>query len=65
MPSITGILFSWGRDGQWYQSHELRLSLQVFRRSCHRNKTYRVLSEKEGEEEVELWHQRFLDLSRG
>ncbi|XP_065531811.1 acrosin-binding protein [Lathamus discolor] len=40
-------------------------NLRVFRLGCRRNKTYRVLSEKEGEEEVELWHQRFLDLSRG
>ncbi|XP_062473133.1 acrosin-binding protein isoform X2 [Pezoporus occidentalis] len=52
-----------------FKSHQcLQQSLKnqrVFRRSCHRNKTYRVLSEKEGEEEVELWRQRFLDLSRG
>ncbi|XP_005146745.2 acrosin-binding protein [Melopsittacus undulatus] len=52
-----------------FKSHQcLQQSLKnqrVFRRSCRRNKTYRVLSEKEGEEEVELWHQRFLDLSRG
>ncbi|XP_061221613.1 acrosin-binding protein [Neopsephotus bourkii] len=38
---------------------------RVFHRSCDRNKTYRVLSEKEGEEEVEQWHQRFLNLSKG
>ncbi|XP_010022073.1 PREDICTED: LOW QUALITY PROTEIN: acrosin-binding protein [Nestor notabilis] len=52
-----------------FKSHQcLQQSLKnqrVFRRSCRRNKTYRVLSEKEGEEEVQLWHQRFLDLSRG
>lgn len=57
--------FPWGRDGQRYQSYELRLSLQVSRYGCHRNETYRVLSEKEGEEEVQLWHQRFLSLTRG
>lgn len=44
---------------------EFRLPLQVSRRSCRRNKTYRVLSEKEGEEEVQLWHQRFLSLASG
>ncbi|XP_010286483.1 PREDICTED: acrosin-binding protein [Phaethon lepturus] len=38
---------------------------RVSRRGCHRNKTYRVLSEKEGEEEVRLWHQRFLSLTKG
>ncbi|NWS41559.1 ACRBP protein, partial [Probosciger aterrimus] len=52
-----------------FKSHQcLQQSLKnqrVFRRSCRRNKTYRMLSEKEGEEEVQLWHQRFLDLSRG
>ncbi|KAM4683537.1 acrosin-binding protein [Amazona ochrocephala] len=49
-----------------YQCLQQNLKNQrVFRRSCARNETYRVLSEKKGEEEVELWHQRFLDLSRG
>ncbi|KFZ67262.1 Acrosin-binding protein, partial [Podiceps cristatus] len=38
---------------------------RVSRRGCHRNETYRVLSEKEGEEEVQLWHQRFLSLTKG
>ncbi|NWU46364.1 ACRBP protein, partial [Dromas ardeola] len=38
---------------------------KVSRCGCHRNKTYQVLSEKEGEEEVQLWHQRFLSLTRG
>ncbi|NWX75814.1 ACRBP protein, partial [Alca torda] len=38
---------------------------KVSRYGCHRNETYRVLSEKEGEEEVQLWHQRFLSLTRG
>ncbi|NXU54260.1 ACRBP protein, partial [Turnix velox] len=33
--------------------------------SCHRNKMYQVLTEKEGEEEVQLWHQRFLSLTGG
>lgn len=45
--------------------YELRLSLQVSRLSCHKNKTYRVLSEKEGEEEVRLWRQRYLSLTKG
>ncbi|NXG85820.1 ACRBP protein, partial [Stercorarius parasiticus] len=38
---------------------------KVSRYGCHRNETYRVLSEKEGEEEVQLWQQRFLSLTRG
>ncbi|XP_028941182.1 acrosin-binding protein, partial [Antrostomus carolinensis] len=38
---------------------------KVSRHGCCRNKTYQVLSEKEGEEEVQLWHQRFLDLTKG
>ncbi|NXN38925.1 ACRBP protein, partial [Rhinoptilus africanus] len=38
---------------------------KVSRCGCHRNETYRVLSEKEGEEEVQLWHQRFLSLTGG
>ncbi|NXK07875.1 ACRBP protein, partial [Herpetotheres cachinnans] len=52
-----------------FKSHQcLRQSLynqRVSRRGCHRNETYRVLSEKEGEEEVRLWHQRFLSLTKG
>ncbi|KAM6144585.1 acrosin-binding protein [Phoenicopterus ruber ruber] len=52
-----------------FKSHQcLQQSLynqRVSRRSCHRNETYRVLSEKEGEEEVRLWHQRFLSLTKG
>ncbi|NXE81657.1 ACRBP protein, partial [Cochlearius cochlearius] len=52
-----------------FKSHQcLQKSLynqKVSHRSCHRNKTYRVLSEKEGEEEVQLWHQRFLSLTKG
>ncbi|XP_009327246.1 PREDICTED: acrosin-binding protein [Pygoscelis adeliae] len=52
-----------------FKSHQcLQQSLynqKVSRRSCHRNRTYRVLSEKEGEEEVRLWHQRFLSLTKG
>ncbi|KAM9627828.1 acrosin-binding protein [Morphnus guianensis] len=37
----------------------------VSRRGCRRNETYRVLSEKEGEEEMRLWRQRFLSLTKG
>ncbi|NXW41377.1 ACRBP protein, partial [Nyctiprogne leucopyga] len=52
-----------------FKSHQcLQHSLynqKVSRHGCCRNKTYRVLSEKEGEEEVQLWHQRFLDLTKG
>ncbi|NWX04965.1 ACRBP protein, partial [Caloenas nicobarica] len=52
-----------------FKSHQcLQLSLynqRVSRRSCHKNKTYRVLNEKEGEEEVRLWHQRYLSLTKG
>uniref|UniRef100_A0A8V5FRY2 Acrosin-binding protein n=1 Tax=Melopsittacus undulatus TaxID=13146 RepID=A0A8V5FRY2_MELUD len=49
-----------------FKSHQcLQQSLKNQRVRSSLNKTYRVLSEKEGEEEVELWHQRFLDLSRG
>ncbi|XP_068257865.1 acrosin-binding protein-like [Nyctibius grandis] len=36
---------------------------KVSRRGCRRNETYQVLSEKEGEEEVRLWQQRFLSLT--
>lgn len=53
-----------GRDGQWYHSCELRLSLQVIRVECQHNKTYRVLSVKEGNKEVQLWQERFQSLSR-
>nr|XP_009485302.1 PREDICTED: acrosin-binding protein-like [Pelecanus crispus] len=52
-----------------FKSHQcLQQSLynqKVSRRGCHRNETYRVLSEKEGEEEVQLWHQKFLSLTKG
>ncbi|XP_009637413.1 acrosin-binding protein [Egretta garzetta] len=52
-----------------FKSHQcLQKSLynrKVSHRGCHRNKTYRVLSEKEGEEEVRLWHERFLSLTKG
>nr|XP_021148352.1 acrosin-binding protein isoform X3 [Columba livia] len=52
-----------------FKSHQcLQLSLynqRVSRLSCHKNKTYRVLSEKEGEEEVRLWRQRYLSLTKG
>lgn len=65
MLSVMEVPFPLGKDGQWYQSYELRLSSQVSRHDCHKNETYRVLSEKEGEEEVLLWHQRFLSLTTG
>ncbi|XP_052650745.1 acrosin-binding protein [Harpia harpyja] len=52
-----------------FKSHQcLQQSLynqRMSRRGCHRNETYRVLSEKEGEEEVRLWRQRFLNLTKG
>ncbi|XP_075026005.1 acrosin-binding protein [Calonectris borealis] len=52
-----------------FKSHQcLQQSLynqKVSRRGCHRNETYRVLSEKEGGEEVQLWHQMFLSLTKG
>ncbi|NXW94920.1 ACRBP protein, partial [Alopecoenas beccarii] len=52
-----------------FKSHQcLQLSLynqRVSRRSCHKNKTYQVLSEKEGEEEVRLWCRRYLSLTKG
>ncbi|NXJ65616.1 ACRBP protein, partial [Rostratula benghalensis] len=52
-----------------FKSHQcLQRSLynqKVSHTICHRNETYRVLSEKEGEEEVQLWHERFLSLTRG
>ncbi|NWX17055.1 ACRBP protein, partial [Aegotheles bennettii] len=38
---------------------------KVSRHGCHRNETYRVLSKKEGQEEVWLWQQRFLSLTKG
>lgn len=64
MQSIMGILLPWGKDGQRYQSSKLCLSLQVSRLGCHRNETYQVLSEKEGEEKVQQWQQRFRSLSK-
>ncbi|XP_009864709.1 PREDICTED: acrosin-binding protein, partial [Apaloderma vittatum] len=52
-----------------FKSHQcLQQSLynqRVTRRGCYRNETYQVLSEKEGEEKVQLWHQRFLSLTKG
>ncbi|NWI24883.1 ACRBP protein, partial [Sula dactylatra] len=52
-----------------FKSHQcLQQSLynqKVSYRSCQRNETYRVLSEKEGEEEVQRWRQRFLTLTKG
>ncbi|KAM6097720.1 acrosin-binding protein [Theristicus caerulescens] len=52
-----------------FKSHQcLQQSLynqKVSHRGCRRNETYRVLSEEEGEEEVRLWHQRFLSLTKG
>ncbi|NXL30678.1 ACRBP protein, partial [Glaucidium brasilianum] len=51
-----------------FKSHQcLQQSLynqKVSRRGCHRNETYQVLSEKEGEEKVQQWQQRFLSLSK-
>ncbi|KAM6321255.1 acrosin-binding protein [Aegotheles albertisi] len=38
---------------------------KVSRHGCHRNEKYQVLSKKEGEEEVWLWQQRFLSLTKG
>ncbi|NWI91764.1 ACRBP protein, partial [Pitta sordida] len=37
---------------------------RVTRVECNSNKTYQVLSAKEGEEEVQLWHERFLRLTK-
>ncbi|XP_041320048.1 acrosin-binding protein [Pyrgilauda ruficollis] len=37
---------------------------RVFRVKCRRNKTYRVLSAREGRKEVQLWQERFHSLSR-
>ncbi|NXH41673.1 ACRBP protein, partial [Dicaeum eximium] len=37
---------------------------RVFREECKRNKTYQVLSMREGNEEVQLWQKRFHSLSR-
>ncbi|NXQ95014.1 ACRBP protein, partial [Sagittarius serpentarius] len=52
-----------------FKSHQCLLqslyNQRVSRRGCHRNETYRVLTEKEGEEKVQLWHQRFLSLTKG
>lgn len=38
--------------------------MQVTRVECKRNKAYRVLSAKEGDEEVRLWKEKFFRLSR-
>ncbi|NXU78264.1 ACRBP protein, partial [Oreotrochilus melanogaster] len=52
-----------------FKSHQcLQKSLynqKVSRQICHRDRTYQVLSEKEGEEEVRLWRQRFFRLTKG
>ncbi|RMC07604.1 hypothetical protein DUI87_17080 [Hirundo rustica rustica] len=45
-------------------SYEPRLSSQVTRVECKRNKTYRVLSAKAGDKEVQLWQEKFLSLSK-
>uniref|UniRef100_A0A8C0EJY7 Acrosin-binding protein n=1 Tax=Bubo bubo TaxID=30461 RepID=A0A8C0EJY7_BUBBB len=45
--------------------HQNLYNQKVSRRGCHRNETYQVLSEKEGEEKVKQWQQRFLSLSKG
>ncbi|NWW14140.1 ACRBP protein, partial [Oreocharis arfaki] len=37
---------------------------RVIRVECQRNKTYQVLSVKEGDKEVQLWQERFHSLSR-
>ncbi|NXM93976.1 ACRBP protein, partial [Sylvia borin] len=37
---------------------------RVTRVECKRNKSYRVLSAKEGDEEVQLWQKKFLRLSK-
>ncbi|KFP38458.1 hypothetical protein N324_08322, partial [Chlamydotis macqueenii] len=52
-----------------FKSHQclqqILYNQKVSRRSCQRNETYRVLSKKEGEEKVRLWHERFLSLTMG
>ncbi|KAM9388204.1 acrosin-binding protein [Phaethornis superciliosus] len=52
-----------------FKSHQcLQKSLynqKVSRQICDRNRTYQVLSEEEGEEEVQLWRQRFFRLTGG
>ncbi|KFP77743.1 Acrosin-binding protein, partial [Acanthisitta chloris] len=51
-----------------FKSHQcLQMSIynqRVTRRACKRNETYRVLSVKEGDNEVQLWHDKFLNLSK-
>ncbi|NWS19845.1 ACRBP protein, partial [Pachyramphus minor] len=51
-----------------FKSHQcLQKSTQnqrVTRVECKSNETYRVLSVKEGEEEVQQWHERFLSLAK-
>ncbi|NWT59458.1 ACRBP protein, partial [Erythrocercus mccallii] len=37
---------------------------KVTRVECRHNKTYRVLSAKEGDQEVQLWQEKFLSLSK-
>ncbi|NXE12595.1 ACRBP protein, partial [Lophotis ruficrista] len=52
-----------------FKSHQclqqILYNQKVSRRGCQRNETYRVLSKKEGEEKVRLWHKRFLSLTVG
>ncbi|XP_051471852.1 acrosin-binding protein [Apus apus] len=38
---------------------------KVTRHSCNRNEVHQVLTEKEGEKEMRLWHKRFLRLING
>ncbi|NXM36880.1 ACRBP protein, partial [Oxyruncus cristatus] len=51
-----------------FKSHQcLQKSIQnqkVTRVECKSNETYRVLSAKEGDEEVQKWHERFLSLAK-
>ncbi|NWU08978.1 ACRBP protein, partial [Cephalopterus ornatus] len=51
-----------------FKSHQcLQKSIQnqrVTRVECKSNETYRVLSAKEGDEEVQQWHERFLSLAK-
>ncbi|XP_050189379.1 acrosin-binding protein [Myiozetetes cayanensis] len=51
-----------------FKSHQcLQKSIQnqrVTRVECKSNETYQVLSEKEGDEEVQQWHERFLSLAK-
>lgn len=64
MLSTVEVLLPCGKEGQWHPSYELKFSLQVTRVECKSNETYQVLSEKEGDEEVQQWHERFLSLAK-